>query len=133
MLGSHANSVPEIRGSPRRRSNGTRGTHRWHKPVGRPDGTPWATGRRALPGHSALDLRIKRFSRGGHGAQALARPVDGAHARPFFGPRDDIRKTKIIGIFERPAKIARQAEAKNEAHVDFPRRGGNAFLGAARG
>jgi hypothetical protein len=41
---------------------------------------------------------MKFSSRRRHGAQALAGPVDGAHARPFFRTRDDISETEIVGV-----------------------------------
>src|ERR1700738_4915398 len=75
---------------------------------------------------------IETFAGGGHGAQALARAVDWAKARPVVSAIDDVFEPEIIRIFERAAKIARQAEAEDEARVHLPRQRGDAILDATR-
>src|ERR1700730_933173 len=75
---------------------------------------------------------IENFAGGGHGAQALARAVDWAKARPVVAAIDDGFEPQVIRVFERAAEIARQAEAENEAHVHLPRRSGDAILDTTR-
>jgi hypothetical protein len=58
----------------------------------------------------------------------LARPVEGPKAPSFIGTFHDRLKTEVVGVFERAAEIAQQAHAEDEAHIDIPRRSGDATM-----